>query len=172
MTPEAPEVMTISRRGPAPVWRFHSPAGTLARAVPARRRNARVDLPDGSVWMILRDGADGLSLLESDRVLLSAERLDPWGRRWDLSGSRSSYELTNRSGLKGRWTLGPPGAEIAELLMWTTRRMHLHAHMQVPMESVVLAWYVIIRMAFSFSSVGPMLGTRHRPGALPSGPGG
>ena len=167
MTPEVPEVMTISRRGFAPVWRFRSPAGPLARAVPARRRTARVDLPGGRVWMIIPEGTDGLRVLEDDRVLVSAERLDPWGRRWELSGNRFSYALTNRSTLKGRWTLGPPGAEIAELRMWTTRRMHLHAQLPVPLEPVVLAWYVIIRMAFTFSSVGPMLGARYRPGVRP-----
>lgn len=169
MTPEAPEVMTISRRGLAPVWMFHSPAGPLARAVPARRRTARVDLPDGRVWMIVTDGIDGLQIREGDRVLVSAARLDPWGRRWDLSGSRSSYELTNRSGFKGRWTLGPPGAETAELRMWTTRRMHLHAQLPIPLEPLALAWYVIIRMAFAFSSVGSMLGAGYRPGVRPPG---
>lgn len=161
--------MTISRRGLAPVWTFRSPAGLLARAIPARRRNARVDLPDGRVWMILSDGVDGLQVREGDRVLLSAERLDPWGRRWDLSSSRFSYVLTNRSGFKGRWTLGPPGAETAELRMWTTRRMHLHAQLPVPMEPAVLAWYVIIRMAFTLSSVGSMRGARYRPGVRPPG---
>lgn len=169
MTPETPEVMTISRRGPAPVWRFRSPAGTLASAVPARRRTARVDLPDGRVWMIVTDGPDGLQVREGDRVLVSAERLDPWGRRWELSGSGASYTLTNRSGFKGRWTLGPPGAETAELRMWTTRRMHLHAQLPVPLEPLVLAWYVIIRMAFAFSSVGSMRGARIRPDVRPGG---
>ena len=164
MTPEVPEAVTISRRGAAPVWRFYSAAGLLARAVPARRRTARVDLPGGRTWMIVPDGTDGLRVLEDDKVLVSAERLDPWGRRWELSGSHFSYALTNRSGFKGRWTLGPPGAEIAELRMWTTRRMHLHAQLPIPLEPLVLAWCVIIRMAFAFSSVGTVFGAGRRAG--------
>ena len=162
MTFEGLEVMTISRRGMAPVWRFRSEAGPLARAVPARRRTARVDLPDGRIWMILPDVADGLRVLEGDRVVVSAERMDPWGRRWELSSNRFCYELTNRSGLKGRWTIGPPGAEIAELRMWTTRRMRLYSNFPVQLEALVLAWYVIIRMAFTLSSVGSVAGTGYR----------
>ena len=169
MTLEAPELVTISRRGLSPVWRFHSPAGSLARAIPARRRTARVDLPDGTTWMIIPDGADGLRVQDDDRLLVSAERLDPWGRRWELAGSRHSYELTNRSGFKGRWTLGPPGAAIAELRMWTTRRMHLHSHFPIPLEPLVLAWYVIIRMTFALSSVGSTVRSTPRPGPRPTG---
>ncbi len=162
MTPEAPETATISRRGLAPVWRFRSSTVDLARAVPARRRTARVDLPEGRTWMIVPGGTDGLRIWEGEELVLSADRLDPWGRRWELSGNRTNYELTNRSGFKGRWTMGPPGAETAELRMWTTRRMHLHSYLPVPLEVLVLAWYVIIRMAFAFSSVGSIVSTRSR----------
>lgn len=169
MTFEAPEVMTISRRGLSPVWRFLSPAGPLARATPARRRTARVDLPGGRTWVIRPDGADGLQVLEGDRLVVSAERLDPWGRRWELSSNQFCYELVNRSGFKGRWTMGPPGAEIAELGMWATRRMRLYSNFQVPLEAVVLAWYVIIRMAFALSSVGKVAGAGYRPGPSPTG---
>lgn len=112
--------------------------------------------------MIVPDGADGLRIREGEELVLSAVRLDPWGRKWELSGTRFSYELTNRSGFKGRWTMGPPGAETAELRMWTTRRMHLHSQLPVPLEVLVLAWYVIIRMAFAFSSVGSIISTRSR----------
>ena len=161
---EAPETTTISRRGLSPEWRFHSAAGPFARAVPARRRTARVDLADGRTWLILPDGPDGFRILEGDRLLASAERLDPWGRRWELSSNRFSYELINRSGLKGRWTIGEPGAAVAELRMWTTRRMHLHSHLAVPLEPLVMAWYVIIRMAFALSSVGRVVGVGYRPG--------
>ena len=160
----APETTTISRRGMSPVWRFHSPAGSLAMAVPARRRTARVEVSDGRSWLILPEGADGFRIMEGNRLLASAERLDPWGRRWELSSNRFGYELNNRSGLKGRWTIGPPGAEVAELRMWTTRRMHLHARLPVPLEPLVMAWYVIIRMAFALSSVGRVVGAGHRPG--------
>lgn len=162
MTPETPETVTIIRRGLAPVWRFRSPTTDLASAIPARKRTARVDLPDGRIWMIVPDGADGLRIREGEELVLSAVRLDPWGRKWELSGTRFSYELTNRSGFKGRWTMGPPGAETAELRMWTTRRMHLHSQLPVPLEVLVLAWYVIIRMAFAFSSVGSIISTRSR----------
>lgn len=163
MTLDVPETVTITRRGLAPVWRFQSPAGPLARAVPARRRSARIDLPDGRTWMILPDVPDGLRIWEGDKVLLTAERQDPWGRRWELASNRFSYQLTNRSGFKGRWTMGEPGAETAEIRMWTTRRMHLHSQLTVPLEVLVLAWYVIIRMAFALSSVGSMVGTGYRP---------
>ena len=170
MIPEAPETVTISRRGLAPVWRFRSTAGVMARAIPARRRTARIDLPDGRTWLIMPDGTDTLRLREGENLLLSAERLDPWGRRWELSGNRFCFQLTNRSALKGRWALGPPGAEIAELRMWTTRTMHLHSQMAVPLEVLVLAWYVIIRMAFTLSSVGSMVGTGYRPPPRTTGP--
>ena len=163
MTLDAPETVTIVRRGLAPVWRFQSPAGVLASAVPARRRTARVDLPDDRTWVILPDGADGLRIWEGENLLLSAGRLDPWGRHWELVSNRFCYQLTNHSGFKGRWTMGPPGAETAELRMWTTRRMHLHSQLAVPLEVLVLAWYVIIRMAFTFSSVGSMVRTGYRP---------
>lgn len=169
MMPEAPETVTITRRGLAPVWTFQSPGGVLARAVPARKRTARVDLPDGRTWVILPDQADGLRVWEGEDLILSATRLDPWGKRWELTGSRSSYQLTNRSGFKGRWTMGPPGAETAELRMWTTRRMHLHSRMQVPLEVLVLAWYVIIRMAFALSSVGSMVSSRRLMGGRQAG---
>ena len=167
---QAPEVMTISRRGLAPVWRFRSQAGPLARAIPARRRSARVDLPDGRSWVVLPEGVDGLQLWERDSVLLSAERLDPWGRRWELASTRLCYELANRSGFKGRWTIGPPGGEIAELRMWTTRRMRVYSQLSVPLEPLVLTWYVIIRMAFSLSSVGSAVGGGYRPGPRSIGP--
>lgn len=169
MTPEAPETVTIARRGLAPVWRFQSTTGVLARAVPARRRTARIDLPDGRTWLILPDGTDALRLWEGENLLLSAERLDPWGRRWELAGTQFCYQLTNRSGFKGRWTMGPPGAETAELRMWTTRKMHLHTQLTVPLEVLVLAWYVIIRMAFALSSVGSMVRTGYRPPPRPTG---
>ena len=165
MTLEAAETVTISRRGLSPVWQFRSAVGPLARAVPYRRRTARVDLPDGRTWLILSEGPDGFRLLEGDLLLGSAERLDPWARRWEVASNRFCYELTNRSGLKGRWTIGPPDAVVADLRMWTTRRMHLHSHLPVPMEALALVWYIIIRMAFPLSSLGRGVGGGYGPGA-------
>ncbi len=166
--PDAPEVMTIYRRGA--VWIFRSADGQpAAQAVPARRRTARVDLAGGRRLLILPDGVDGLQVLEDDQPLLGGERLDPWGRRWELSGNRYSYQLVNRSGFKGRWTIGPPGQATTELRMWTTRRIHVHAHLPVPVEVLAVAWYVIMRMAFALSPAGPAGGGHLPPSDSQSG---
>ena len=93
------------------------------------------------------DGWGRIRLVADDSIIATADRLDFFGRRWELHGNRFSYQLESESMVRRHWTIGPIGSPFATLRggLLSFNTMTLDSGLAIPLEAVVLAWQAIVR---------------------------
>ena len=112
------------------------------------RRTSRIhgseDTPD---WTIEPAGWGTLVLRQEGRELARAERQDALGRHWLLTSPDFSYELTAKSMLLRRWTIGQAGTPTTQLqgAMLNFNRLNIDTMLPVPLAAVLLSWHMIVR---------------------------
>lgn len=130
------------------VWRLRQNGTVLAIARRSvRARASTVDLPDGTNWVVAPAGWGVVQVLEDDVPIVTATRVNPMGRFWDLTSSNFNYELRARSMARRRWIIGQGGAPIAELRggILSFNRLAIRADLPVPVEAIMAAWHLIVR---------------------------
>jgi hypothetical protein len=111
------------------------------------RRTSEIELNDGRHWLIEPNGWGIVELTEGDEALARGERLNWLGRAWELTGESFGYELQAKSMALRRWSVQLAGAQVAHLDggIASFNRLHIDAHLPIPLEAVMLSWHIIVR---------------------------
>ena len=128
------------------VWVMTGTDGVIARMqrIPSTH-TSRATLGDGTRLEIKPEGW-GTVIAAGDSQKAKIVRGSWWGRRWAVSGTGFSYDLTSDP-MPRRWTLrigGHPVARIAGTL-WSYNRMIVQADVAVPIHALILSWHVLAR---------------------------
>lgn len=106
-----------------------------------------VSLPDGSLWVVEPAGTSAVRLLDSpDHEVARITRQSWWGRRWNVTGERFSYDLVSHPTPR-RWRFELGGSTIAELSgsLVSYNRVRVESLLALPVPALILGWHVIAR---------------------------
>jgi hypothetical protein len=128
------------------VWLMTGYDGVIARLrrIPSTHTSLAT-LSDGTKLELHPEGW-GTVVAAGDNQGAKIVRESWWGRRWAVTGTGFSYDLTSDP-MPRRWTLrigGHPVARVAGT-MWSYNRIIVQADVAVPIHALILSWHVLAR---------------------------